>query len=304
MGAPFQEATKQAFAFLPPHLAVPHLSDVPSLLSRFVFVSHDELPEGIQFVPSACRIIAAMLVMPVCVLTVVDLLGWFFFKSLLRPLGYASTYVVSPLPILRSLLPVRFKDPEPRSMLVPATEGIDASNGSPVMHSGMLPSTSSSSSSASETSSAPSSPETATRPLPSISAEAELSSANEAASTNASPFTTEGPPLSPRSSLHRSRSQHPPTRRSSSHTSGQKQKRSLSSDSATFQLERKMNRDRAASVGLDGPLFESDANGATTPGAESEGEMSAGEYWGARSAGEGRPKGGFKLGLTEVRQRG
>ncbi|GAA5893347.1 hypothetical protein JCM6882_008010 [Rhodosporidiobolus microsporus] len=289
VAALLQDTGKHALAFLPPHLALPSLSDLLVLASRFVFVSHAELPEGIQFVPAACRMVALSLVLPVVALTVVDVVGWAFFKLALRPLGYAST--------------VRFKDPEPPSMLVPAPGATDATTGSPVLHSGMLPS-STSSSSASETSSAPSSPENTLH----LSLHDEPPSSSEQSSSNEggpSPFAGTSPPLSPRAALQRSKSHHhhSTTRRSSHRSHSQhSHKRSLSSDSAALQLERKMSRDRAPSVGLDGPLFES---GAVTPSAESEAEgAGAGDYWSARGVAEGRPKGGFKLGLTEVKQRG
>lgn len=80
----------------------------------------------------------------------------------------------------------------------------------------------------------------------------------------------------------------------------------------------RMSRDRAPSVGLDGPLFGDETDGATTPGTDSD----ASDYMSAASAargslpgagdfaghtrslrGDGVPRGGFKLGLTEVNSR-
>jgi len=71
-----------------------------------------------------------------------------------------------------------------------------------------------------------------------------------------------------------------------------------------------MSRDRAPSVGLDGPLFgEGDeTDTATTPGGESdaEGDLAgmSGDYVSHQPRrGDGVPRGGFKLGLTEVQRR-
>lgn len=75
----------------------------------------------------------------------------------------------------------------------------------------------------------------------------------------------------------------------------------------------RMSRDRAPSVGLDGPLFGDETDGATTPGTDSD----ASDYMSAAARGplpgaddfaghnrslrgDGVPRGGFKLGLTEV----
>ena len=77
----------------------------------------------------------------------------------------------------------------------------------------------------------------------------------------------------------------------------------------------RMSRDRAPSVGLDGPLFGDETDGATTPGTDSDASdyMSAarGSLPGAddfaghnRSLrGDGVPRGGVQLGLTEVNSR-
>ncbi|GAA6032449.1 hypothetical protein JCM8097_008180 [Rhodosporidiobolus ruineniae] len=253
-------AKAHALHLVPPSLT---LANASSFASRLVFVQHSQLPEGIQFLPSLFRIMALALVMPVVLLTVVDVLGWAAFKLLLRPLGYAST--------------VRFKDPEPPSLVVDANGNelskSASSTPSPTSQSVLLPTTEESSSSASETSSAPSSPAYSTH----------LTLHDE-------------PPRSPSSSSSSSHHHRP-------HRSHHEQSPSLS---------RKISRDRAASVGLDGPLFdggETTDAGASTPGSASESEASdyvgAGEEARRKRAlrGDGVPKGGFKLGLTVVVRR-
>lgn len=75
----------------------------------------------------------------------------------------------------------------------------------------------------------------------------------------------------------------------------------------------RMSRDRAPSVGLDGPLFGDETDGAMTPGVESDsgdyltsarGLPVGSDFTSQRSArGDGVPRGGFKLGLTEVTSR-
>lgn len=94
----------------------------------------------------------------------------------------------------------------------------------------------------------------------------------------------------------------------SSTKSGRRKKHSRGAHSnSSFNI----SRDRAPSVGLDGPLFGDETDGLTTPGTESD----ASDYMSPRPAagsddatarrlrGEGVPRGGFKLGLTEVHSR-
>ncbi|GAA6008811.1 hypothetical protein JCM10207_001732 [Rhodosporidiobolus poonsookiae] len=269
------EAVKHSLAFLP------RLPPSPSDLARLAFPSHHELPEPLRALPSIFRLLAFSIILPVLALTLIDVVGWVFFKLLLRPLGYAST--------------VRFKDPEPPTMLVPAPGAVDNSNSSIVhsSHAALVPSTSSSSSGASssgasESSSAPSSPETSTRP--------ELHAA----------------PAVPIVSSATSRPHRSPSRqsRSHAHSSSSSSTGSASSSSGGDTLTRRMSRNRAPSVGLDGPLLGDGetTDGMATPGGESsEAESEAGADYlsaGAKERrGDGVPRGGFKLGLTEVRRR-
>ncbi|GAA5981646.1 hypothetical protein JCM11641_003929 [Rhodosporidiobolus odoratus] len=244
--------------------------DFAAVSSRFLVVSHHELPEGIQFLPSLFRVMAVCMFAPVMALTLIDVVGWFFFKLLLRPLGYAST--------------VRFKDPEPPSLLVPAPGAVDHSSPSPVDGGNMIPS--STSSSASDTSSAPSSPSSSIRlvlhdevdsyshfPASQTATDSALVSSSSARSHSHNAFTSS-------------------VRSTASHSS--------TSSGDTFTT--RMSRDRAASVGLEGPLFEGETTTPVESEAESEGYMDAGKTI-KRRRGEGVPKGGFKLGLTEVRRR-
>ncbi|GAA5851761.1 hypothetical protein JCM8547_001199 [Rhodosporidiobolus lusitaniae] len=261
-----------------PLSALPHnLSSLAQLSSRVVFVSHGELPEGIQWVPSACRVLALFCFVPILALSVVDVVGWAFFKLVLRPLGYTST--------------ARFKDPEPPSMLVPAPGAVDAS-GSKIEHSSsgsdalQLSTASSASSSsgpsssgASDTSSsAPSSPETT----------------NTLSLHDAPPSSSSAPPSRLKSRSGRSHS----STSALAFTPAHSKSPSLASTSDDA-FTRRMSRDRAPSVGLDGPLFDGDGtDGAVTPGAEdSNGEGEAGDYVEAR---RGVP--GY-LRVTEARQR-
>lgn len=90
-----------------------------------------------------------------------------------------------------------------------------------------------------------------------------------------------------------------------------KQRESVDDESSTTA---RMSRDRAPSVGLDGPLFGDETDGATTPGTDSDASdymsasrsaTSAGDSHAAQRnlRGDGVPRGGFKLGLTEVKSR-
>ncbi|GAA5987871.1 hypothetical protein JCM10908_007251 [Rhodotorula pacifica] len=238
-----------------------------AVLRRLVLTEAD-LPEGIQFLPSLFRLLAFLLFLPVSVLTAVDLVGWIFFKAVLRPLGYAST--------------IRFKDPEPPSMLF--APGVDKSRPeSPASSTGVLPSDESSSCSSGASDAYPSPAFSDNLSLPDVDS-----------------FP---PPAQERN-----------TSSSSSKSSRKRSKRkegsgSVDESSTTF----RMSRDRAPSVGLDGPLFGDETDGATTPGTDSDASdyMSvprslpgAGDFAGSRSLrGDGVPRGGFKLGLTEVSSR-
>lgn len=63
----------------------------------------DTLREHIQVLPTLFRVLAALCFLPVAFLAFADVVGWAFFKLVLRPLGYAST--------------IRFKDPEPPAFI-------------------------------------------------------------------------------------------------------------------------------------------------------------------------------------------
>ncbi|BGP16803.1 hypothetical protein JCM10213_004651 [Rhodosporidiobolus nylandii] len=246
--------------------ALPHLPSSPSDLANFLLVRHDELPSGLQSLPSMFRIIAACFFAPVLALTVVDVLGWAVFKLILRPLGYTHT--------------VRFKDPDPPSTLVPVSGAVDATKSSPIVHGALIPSSTSSSSASEAGSSAPSSPASSER----------LALHDE---PSASSTSTES------AVVHH---HHHPHHRSISSSSSS----SRSSTSSGETVIRKMSRDRAQSVGLEGPLFEEGES--TTPGTLSESEGEARDYMAAalrmrERRGDGVPRGGFKLGLTEVKAR-
>ncbi|ORY55721.1 hypothetical protein BCR35DRAFT_309958 [Leucosporidium creatinivorum] len=58
-----------------------------------------ELPYHLSLLPSLFRMVALVFFAPVVILAAGDCLGWAFFKLILRPLGYSSV--------------IRFKDPEP-----------------------------------------------------------------------------------------------------------------------------------------------------------------------------------------------
>ncbi|GAA6005477.1 hypothetical protein JCM11491_003655 [Sporobolomyces phaffii] len=82
----------------------------------------DQLREHIQVLPTLFRVLAALCFLPVAFLAFADVIGWAFFKLVLRPLGYAST--------------IRFKDPEPPAFIsgdsaTPSSASSEASN-SPV----------------------------------------------------------------------------------------------------------------------------------------------------------------------------
>ncbi|GAA5935160.1 uncharacterized protein JCM15063_000956 [Sporobolomyces koalae] len=109
-------------------------------LAVYTEPSLDKLQDHLQVLPTLFRVLAALCFLPVAALAFADVIGWAFFKLVLRPLGYAST--------------IRFKDPEPPAFLSDLP-GRDAS----------LPSSSSSS----EASNSPiSSPASATMSLPAI----------------------------------------------------------------------------------------------------------------------------------------
>ncbi|GAA6059507.1 hypothetical protein JCM10212_002250 [Sporobolomyces blumeae] len=100
----------------------------------------DKLNDHLDVLPTLFRVLAACFFLPVAALALADLIGWAFFKLVLRPLGYAST--------------IRFKDPEPPAF-ISSTTG----------HDGSIPSSSSSS----EASTSPvSSPASTTASLPAI----------------------------------------------------------------------------------------------------------------------------------------
>lgn len=75
----------------------------------------DSLREHIQVLPTLFRVLAALCFLPVAFLAFADVIGWAFFKLVLRPLGYAST--------------IRFKDPEPPAFIstLPTTPGTESS---------------------------------------------------------------------------------------------------------------------------------------------------------------------------------
>ncbi|GAA5876045.1 hypothetical protein JCM3774_004487 [Rhodotorula dairenensis] len=245
-----------------------------AVLRRLVLTEAD-LPEPIQFLPSLFRLMAFLLFLPVSVLTAVDLVGWIFFKAILRPLGYAST--------------IRFKDPEPPSMLF--APGVEQNgSASPASFAGVLPSDESSASSSSGASDAYPSPAFSdTLSLPDVDATSSPSETDRAVAAASSP-------------------------KKSSRKQRRKQRESVDDESSSTTV--RMSRDRAPSVGLDGPLFGDETDGATTPGTDSDASdyMSAsrgaatggtGDNFAAQRnlRGDGVPRGGFKLGLTEVKSR-
>ncbi|GAA5898191.1 uncharacterized protein JCM6883_000955 [Sporobolomyces salmoneus] len=69
----------------------------------------DSLREHIQVLPTLFRVLAALCFLPVAFLAFADVIGWAFFKLVLRPLGYAST--------------IRFKDPEPPAFISTLSSG-------------------------------------------------------------------------------------------------------------------------------------------------------------------------------------
>ncbi|KAI5479340.1 hypothetical protein MNV49_003674, partial [Pseudohyphozyma bogoriensis] len=49
------------------------------------------LPDALSVVCTVFRVLAALCILPVLVLTAIDVIGWTFFKLILRPLGWAHT---------------------------------------------------------------------------------------------------------------------------------------------------------------------------------------------------------------------
>ncbi|GAA5965694.1 hypothetical protein JCM21900_001562 [Sporobolomyces salmonicolor] len=210
---------------------------------------HIETLQGhIEILPTLFRCVALFCFLPVLALALADVVGWAFFKLVLRPLGYAST--------------IRFKDPEPPSMLVPAS--VDTT----LAHS-----------TSSEDSSATSSP---------ISPTASLVHDDDDPVAH-KPVHPSGPcPSSP--ATHR-----PSSSRSSTSSAS-----SLDSGSSSSAL---MNRHRAQSVGLDGPLFGlgegETTDDAQTPSVESD---SGSEFFGGGApASVPRRGGGPNLSFTKAK---
>ncbi|KPV77852.1 uncharacterized protein RHOBADRAFT_51655 [Rhodotorula graminis WP1] len=272
---------------------------------RHIVVQHDDLPEPLRFLPSAFRILALLLFVPVAALAVVDIVGYVAFAFVLRPLGYASTR--------------HFKDPEKdgRLIAIPLHGSIHSPSST---GEGVLPSSGESvSSGASDI--FPSPAYSDVTPLPSVDEGSVLSSARPgkppalAGIASPSSSSSSSPSDSSSSSVASSTRRHDHTSSSSHHTthSTHRHGRVSSSSSASgdeSSTVRRMSRDRAPSVGLDGPLFgEGDeTDTATTPGGESdaEGDLAgmSGDYVSHKARrGDGVPRGGFKLGLTEVQRR-
>ncbi|GAA5883570.1 hypothetical protein JCM16303_004889 [Sporobolomyces ruberrimus] len=121
--------------------AVPFATKVNPLpwLAVYTEPQLDRLNESIQVLPTLFRILAALCFLPVAFLAFADVIGWAFFKLVLRPLGYAST--------------IRFKDPEPPAFIsslsntghdssVPSSASSEVSNSpisSPASTSASLP---------------------------------------------------------------------------------------------------------------------------------------------------------------------
>ncbi|BGP48764.1 hypothetical protein JCM10450v2_004640 [Rhodotorula kratochvilovae] len=290
-------------------------SSVASAAWRLVFVSHSDLPPSLQVLPTLFRLLAVALFVPVAALAVVDIVGWAAFKLVLRPLGYASTR--------------HFKDPEKDARLVAVP--LRGSTHSPSSTcEGVLPSSGESTSSgASDIFPSPAFSDST--PLPPVdeggtiragrspALAAIVTSASASSSSSSSPSSSSS---SGTSSPHRGRvSSHPRVRTSSLRLSQDARRASPPSSTASpsesgdeSSTARQMRRDRAPSVGLDGPLFgEGDeTDTATTPGAESDAESLSsasteklpGDYLSHKPVrGDGVPHGGFKLGLTEVQRR-
>ncbi|GAA5858179.1 hypothetical protein JCM9279_006114 [Rhodotorula babjevae] len=270
---------------------------------RHIVVQHDDLPEPLRFLPSAFRILALLLFVPVAALAVVDIVGYVAFAFVLRPLGYASTR--------------HFKDPEKdgRLIAIPLHGSIHSPSST---GEGVLPSSGESvSSGASDI--FPSPAYSDVTPLPSVDEGAAMLSARpgkppalagiataSTSSSSPSDSSTSSNASSPTHRTHASTSSH---RTSSTRRHGRVSSASSASGDESSTV-RRMSRDRAPSVGLDGPLFgEGDeTDTATTPGGESdaEGDLAGmnGDYVSHRPArGDGVPRGGFKLGLTEVQRR-
>jgi len=160
-------------------------------------------------------------------------------------------------------------------------------------------------------------------PLPSVDEEAPLGTrpgkpptlgaiATGAAATFASPSSSPSDSASSStasSPLRPNATSTSPRRALSSHRHGRVSSASSTSGDESSTV-RRMSRDRAPSVGLDGPLFSEgdETDTTTTPGADSDvdGEVTGagGDYLSHRPRkGDGVPRGGFKLGLTEVQRR-
>ncbi|GAA6052185.1 hypothetical protein JCM3770_000785 [Rhodotorula araucariae] len=282
---------------------------------RLVFVSHSDLPQSLQFLPTLFRLFAIALFVPVAALAVVDIVGWVAFKLVLRPLGYASTR--------------HFKDPEKDARLIAVP--LHGSMHSPASTcEGVLPSSGESTSSgASDIFPSPAFSDTT--PLPPIEEHdviragrppklaAIFSSAASSSPSSSSPSSTSSSGTSsPRHNTHMRLRLSTSNSRGTAHIPPRGSPTASPSESGDeSSTVRQMQRARAQSVGFDGPLFgegdETDT-GTTTPGAESDAESLSsattekeqlpGDYLSHKPArGDGVPRGGFKLGLTEVQRR-
>lgn len=117
------------------------MSTIPVPLPSFsVLLSTSSLPYPLTLLIPLFRLLAIACILPVILLASVDMVGWFFFKLILRPLGFAST--------------IRFKDPEPSLLVVQASAGV------------VRPSAESSPTTSSRSSSAGSSPAISYKALP------------------------------------------------------------------------------------------------------------------------------------------
>ncbi|GAA5881397.1 hypothetical protein JCM1840_007553 [Sporobolomyces johnsonii] len=222
---------------------------------------HLETLQGhIEILPTLFRCVALIFFLPVLALALADLVGWAFFKLVLRPLGYAST--------------IRFKDPEPPSMLVPAS--VDTT----LAHS-----------TSSADSSATSSPTSTTASLP--------------LHEDDPPNAITHKPVRTSSSVPFPSSTHAPSDLVNQHRPSS----SMSSTSSASSLETSglMNRHRAQSVGLDGPLFGlgegETTDDAQTPSVESD---SGSEFFGGgaaalSSSSSGNRRGGPNLSFTKAK---
>ncbi|GJN91016.1 hypothetical protein Rhopal_004030-T1 [Rhodotorula paludigena] len=288
------------------------LDEWSAATTRIVFVSHSDLPPSIQFLPALFRVLALALFLPVAALAVVDIVGWAFFRFVLRPLGYASTR--------------HFKDPEkePKLVAVPTGDATHSPNHGP----GVLPSSSESSSGASSSGASdvfPSPAYSDNASLPPESPRRGKPPALAAIKTSDLPsaaHSSSGTSTSPSSVAQQRRTPSSPTQPTRRRQRAREHVSSAASSGDESSTVRRMSRDRAPSIGLDGPLFGGEGDEtdvASTPGGESD----AGDYLGAGAGGggaggmsgawggpgglqlrgDGVPRGGFKLGLTEVKSR-